>query len=65
MKDPLLLEDFGERRIIVNLMVALHNHQASKVGINQILNSFMSDTVGFFSHKSLSQDANNIFDDTE
>ena len=65
MKDPLPLEEFGERRIIINLMVVLCNYQASKVGINQILNSFMSNTGGFFSYKSLAQDANNVFSTAE
>ena len=65
MKDPLPLEEFGERRIIINIMVVLYNYQASKVRINQILNSFMSNTGGFFSYKSLAQDANNVFSTAE
>ena len=50
LKDPLQFEEFGERRIIVNLMVVLYNYQTSTVGINEILLSFMSKTKGFRSY---------------
>ena len=60
MKDPLPYEEFGERRVTINLMVVLYNYQASKVGINQILNSYMSNTDGFFSYH-ITSDANNVF----
>ena len=42
LKDPLLYEECGERRVILHLMVLLYNFQASAVGINQILNTFMA-----------------------
>ena len=50
LKDNLTHEEFGERRLILHLMVLLHNHQTSKVGVNQMPNSFMSQTRGFESH---------------
>ena len=60
MKDNLQLEDFGKRKVILQLMVLLYNYQASKVGINQILNTFMSKTEGFYSY-AITADANNQF----
>ena len=60
MKDNLQLEEFGERKVILQLMVLLYNYQASKVGINQILNTFMSKTEGFYSY-AITADANNQF----
>ena len=51
LKDPLQLEDFGERKVVViTLMILLHNYQTSKVAMNQILNTFMSKTKGFESN---------------
>ena len=47
LKDPLLLEEFGERKVVITLMILLYNYQTSKVGMNQILNTFMSKTKGF------------------
>ena len=41
IKDNLILEEFGERKVILSLMVLLYNYQASRIGINEILNSFM------------------------
>ena len=61
LKDRIVLEDFGERKVILNLMVLLYNYQASTVGINQILNTFMSKTDGFYSHDAVSIDANGVF----
>jgi transposase-like protein len=60
LKDNFKFEEFGERKIVLHLMVLLYNYQAAKVGINQILNSFMSKTNGFYSY-SISEDANNEF----
>ena len=62
LKDRMGLEDFGERKVILHLLVLLYNYQASTVGINQILNTFMSKTDGFYSHDRVSTDANNVFD---
>ena len=62
MKDNMLLEDNGERKIILNLMVLLYNYQTSKVQINTILNTFISETKGFFSYGLVPTDtADNFF----
>ena len=63
LKDRMVLENFGERKVILlNLMVLLYNYQASTVGINQILNTFMSKTEGFYSHDNdISDTANDVF----
>lgn len=42
-------------------MVLLFNFQASTVGINQILNSFMSQTEGFYSYGVITETANDLF----
>lgn len=60
LKDPLQLEEGGERRVILMLMVNLYNYQASTIGINHILNSFMSRTEGFYSY-NITETANEIF----
>jgi hypothetical protein len=60
MKDNFKFEEFGERKVVLHLMVLLYNFQASKVGINQILNTFMSKTEGFYSY-SITQNANKMF----
>jgi hypothetical protein len=41
LKDRLIYEDRGERRLIMNLIVLLYNFRASVVGLNQIQSSFM------------------------
>ena len=62
LKDPMVLEDFGERRVILNLMVLLYNYQTKETGINEILNSFMSRTQGFHSyHYNITETANEVF----
>lgn len=61
LKDRMLYEEYGERRVIMQLMVLLYNFQTSTVGINEILNSFMSRTDGFYSH-NITTTANEIFD---
>ena len=60
LKDNFQLEEFGERKAVSHLMVLLHNFQASKAGINQILNTFMSRTEGFCSC-AMTEDANDLF----
>ena len=60
LKDNFQLEEFGERKIVLHSMVLLHNFQASKVGTNQILNTFMSRTEGFYSY-AMTEDANDLF----
>ena len=52
LKDRLLFEEFGERRLIMKLMLLLYNYRARKVGINQILNTYMP---------ALRRDANQAF----
>ena len=41
MKDRLRLEDLGERKVIIHLMINLYNFQCSTIGHNQILTVFM------------------------
>ena len=61
LKDNLQYEEFGERKVVLHLMVLLYNFQAAKVGINQIMNTFMSKTEGFYSY-SITPDANDQFE---
>ena len=48
MKDRLKLEELDERKMILNLWLLFHNYQCSKVGINQILDTFMNNTSSDF-----------------
>jgi DDE superfamily endonuclease len=41
LKDHLLYEERGERRIILEMIVLLYNYHASTIGINQIQSLFM------------------------
>ena len=41
LKDRLLYEERGERRVILEMIVLLYNYRASTVGMNQIQSSFM------------------------
>ena len=50
-RSPLPYEEFGERKVILKLQVLLYNYQTSTIGINPILNLFMSRTEGFYSYK--------------
>jgi hypothetical protein len=62
LKDRLPLGDFQDRRIILQLMVLLYNYQTYNVGINHIMNSYMSTTKGFHSYnRSIKPTANNCF----
>ena len=62
LKDPIVYEEFGERRVILNLMVLLYNYQTNTTGINHILNSFMSKTQGFHSYNyNITETANELF----
>ena len=47
LKDHMQHEEAGERKIAMHLMILLCNCQTAQVGINQILNTFMSRTKGF------------------
>ena len=57
MYDNIIYEEFGERKIILNLLVLLYNFQASTVGINSIMNTYMSRTKGFYSYGVLPETA--------
>ena len=50
LKDKLPYEEFNERKVVQHLMVLLYNFQTHNIGINQILNTFMSETEGFYSY---------------
>eukprot|EP00536_Pseudo-nitzschia_multiseries_P014970 jgi/Psemu1/40747/gm1.40747_g len=52
LKDRLLLEDFGDRNVILNVMMLLYNYQTSTVGHKQILNVFMHKKNGYFSYNT-------------
>jgi hypothetical protein len=41
LKDRMIYEEKGERRLIMNMIVLLYNFRASVVGLNQIQSSFM------------------------
>jgi len=41
LQDCLRWEEFGERKIIIRLVVLLYNLRARRVGINEILNTYM------------------------
>eukprot|EP00536_Pseudo-nitzschia_multiseries_P013783 jgi/Psemu1/36387/gm1.36387_g len=50
LKDRLILEDFGDQKVILNVMMLLYNYQTSTVGYNQILNIFMHKKDRYFSY---------------
>eukprot|EP00536_Pseudo-nitzschia_multiseries_P001358 jgi/Psemu1/3187/gm1.3187_g len=50
LKDRLLLEDFGDQKVILNMMMLLYNYQTSTVDHNQILNVSMYKKDGYFSY---------------
>ena len=52
VKDRIPFENKGQRKLMVKMMLLLYNLQARRVGINQILNVYMS---------SLIQDVNEIY----
>jgi hypothetical protein len=41
LKDDMPYEEQGERKVTLNLMVLLYNFQTARVGMNQILNTYM------------------------
>ena len=61
------LEEFGERKVVTHLLILLCDCQTSKVEINQIMNTFMSERDGFCSHTSseervsIPEDVSNVF----
>jgi hypothetical protein len=63
LKDRMPLGDFQDRRVILQLMVYLYNYQTYNVGINHILNNYMSETPGFHSYNTtITNTANRLFD---
>ena len=52
LKDRIIYEDIGERKVIMKMIIVLYNLQAQCVGINQILNMYMPE---------LERDANALF----
>ena len=69
LKNRMPLGDFEDQKVIMNLMVYLFNYYTYNVGINYILNNYMSKTPGFSSHKfrlhsynaSITGTANEVF----
>ena len=77
IKDPMFLEELGDRRIIMNLLINLYNFQCSTIGHNQILSTFMKTpaatsadvpyekvdlVAGYFEvGRAISQDGNGVF----
>ena len=41
LKDRIIYEEEGERRVILKFLVFIYNIRARRVGINQILNTYM------------------------
>jgi hypothetical protein len=46
LKDRMLLEEFGERRVVLHLMVLLYNYQSGVVGINHIYKELIHEPNG-------------------
>ena len=59
LKDLLLLEGMGGRKVSLRLMVHLYNYQTAQVGINQIINSYI-DKTGHFGGEAIIENANII-----
>jgi hypothetical protein len=53
LKDDMPYEEQGERKVTLNLMILLYNFQTARVGMNQILNTYMLE---------ISPDANYLLD---
>ena len=66
LKDNMPYKEFSERKVILNLMVLLYNYQSHSIGINQILNVFMSQIEGFYSYGrvQMSDTDNALFEQT-
>ena len=60
IRDTLVFDNTGDRRVVMRLMVHLYNFQCSQVCMNQILNSYMTTDIGYFDNESISRDANYI-----
>ena len=42
VKDHIIYEEKGERKLILHMLVLLFNYRANKVGISQIKNTYMA-----------------------
>ena len=60
LKDNMHLEEFGEQKVVLHLMVLLCNHQAPKVRTSQTSSALMSETEGLNSCMT-PEDASNFF----
>ena len=58
VKDPLIFEECGERKVILRLLTLLYNFQTSQVRMNQILNTFMENDSGYYGHDGITENAN-------
>ena len=63
LKDRMRFKEFGVRKVILKLMMLLYNYQTGQVGINHILNSYMSNIEEFYSYdRNVTTDtANRVF----
>ena len=59
LKAPLLFEEMGYLKVILQLMVHLYNFQIAQVRINQIMNLYM-DKTGHFGGEAIIENANII-----
>ena len=60
--DKIQLEDEGDRRVILRLMIALYNYQTYNIGHNEILNSYMLRKDGYYDYGiNIAPDANAMF----
>jgi hypothetical protein len=62
MADKIKYEENGERRLDISLMIRLYNHQVRRVGMNQILDTYMMDSSPertYFNHGVIDNDADN------
>ena len=55
LKDRIVFENKGQRKLMVKLTLLLYNLRARRIGINQILNVYMS---------ALRQDVNALYDNS-
>ena len=60
LKDPLLFEEMGDQKVILQLVDHLYNYQTAQDDINQIMNSYM-DKTGHFENEAIIENANVIF----
>ena len=55
LKEPLRYEEDGDRFIILRLMVNLYNFQTHTMGMNQIFNSYMSNTDAYYAYDTIDE----------